>query len=92
MITYLSFHWQLPTAAMDPREQWDRWWVLLSHFGASVPVADCHDPDLLLMIRRVLDDSALQYIPHDHVANTTYHGLCEALVGFSWHNRYFSCA
>jgi hypothetical protein len=62
---------------------------LQSHFGVLVTVADCHDPDLLVKIRGVLDAAGLRYIPHDYVTNTTYHGLCKSLVGFSWHNRYF---
>lgn len=64
-------------------------WVLQSHFGVLATVAHCQDPDLLLKIRGVLDDAGLQYIPHSYMANTTYHGLCKALVGFSCHNRYF---
>ena len=64
-------------------------WVLLSHFGVLATVADRPDPDLLVKIRGVLDDAGLRYIPHDYVANTTYNGLCKALVGFSWKNRYF---
>ena len=63
--------------------------MLQSHFGVLATVTDCLDTDLLVKIRTVLDDAGLRYIPHEYVAQTTYQGLCKALVGFSWYNRYF---
>jgi len=63
--------------------------VLQSHFGVLATVKDCVDPNLLARIRTVLNEAGLKYIPHDYVAHTTYQGLCKALVGFSWQNRYF---
>lgn len=65
-------------------------WVLLSHFGDLATVKDCPDPDLTDKIRSILEDLRLKYIPYDYAAGKTYNGMCAALVGFSWANRYFS--
>jgi hypothetical protein len=65
-------------------------WVLLSHFGDLATVSKCHDPELLANICGVLEDLGHKYIPYDHVAGKTYDGMCRALVGFSWANRYFA--
>lgn len=65
-------------------------WVLLSHFGALATVKDCSDPDLIDKIRTLLEDFGLKYIPYDYAARKTYNGMCAALVGYSWANRYFS--
>jgi hypothetical protein len=67
-------------------------WIVLSHFGDLATVKDCHDPDLLTKIRRVLEDFGLKYVPYDYAARKAYEGKCKGLVGFSWANRYFSLA
>jgi len=65
-------------------------WILLSHFGDLATIKDCPDPELLGQIRSVLEDFGLKYIPYEYAASKIYNGLCKALVGFSWANRYFS--
>ena len=65
-------------------------WILLSHFGDLATVKDCPDSELIDKIRSVLEDFGLKYIPYEYVASKMYNGMCKALVGFSWANRYFS--
>jgi hypothetical protein len=64
-------------------------WVVLSHFGDLATVAGCEHPELLVKICGVLEVSGFKYIPYEYVANKMYDGMCKALVGFSWANRYF---
>jgi hypothetical protein len=65
-------------------------WIVASHFGRLVTIADCHDPELLSKIRIVLEALGLKYVPYEYLASKIYDGKCKSLVGLSWANRYFA--
>jgi hypothetical protein len=67
-------------------------WIVLSHFGALATVKDCSDAQLLAKVTGLLEELGLEYIDYDYLANNTYQGLCQSLIGLSLANRFFALA